>query len=144
MSSHHLSVDDFFLRLADLFETTRTADHGSVFLTQKRLSHGPSTSSPSSPPSESHNNLPESLFADLHPAAPLPVLMRATNGKMKEDKADKVKLSTVVMPDRLEGFYARYAEIWKAGMGGLRKRDRSGRKKKKAGKRKVGDGEKKI
>ena len=70
--------------------------------------------------------------------------MRATNGKMKEDKADKVKLSTVVMPDRLEGFYARYAEIWKAGMGGLRKRDRSGRKKKKAGKRKVGDGEKKI
>ena len=41
-----------------------------------------------------------------------------------------MKLSTVVQPDELEAFFTRYAEVWKAGMSGLKKRDRSGRKAK--------------
>lgn len=58
------------------------------------------------------------------------MLIRATNGKSQENKVDKVKLSTIVQPDDLEGFYVRYAEVCKAGMSGLKKRDRSGRKAK--------------
>ncbi len=81
-------------------------------------------------------------FADLEPASPLPILIRATNGKPKERRADKIKLSTVVEAEKLEAFYARYAEVCKAGMQGLKKRDRSGRKNKaKAKKRKEGLGE---
>ena len=81
-------------------------------------------------------------FTDLHPASPLPVIMRATNGKSKDKIKEKIKLSTVVEPQALEAFYARYAEVCKSGMQGLRKRDRSGRKKAKAKKRKT-DPEKK-
>ena len=55
-----------------------------------------------------------------------PILIRATNGK---HKAAKTKLSTVVAPGDLEGFYARYAEVCKAGMTGMKKRDRSAKKK---------------
>jgi len=69
--------------------------------------------------------------------------MRATNGKSKEKKQEKIKLSTVVQPDALEAFYTRYADVCKSGMQGLRKRDRSGRKKSKAKKRKVGPQEEK-
>ena len=68
------------------------------------------------------------------------ILSRATDGntnapnpktseaKKKVSKtgsaASKVKISTVVSPDDLEAFYARYAEVCKAGMTGLKKRDR--------------------
>lgn len=87
---------------------------------------------------------PDSLFPDLHPSSPLPVLIRATDGKSKEHRADKIKFSTIVQPDQLEGFFLRYAETCKGGMSGLKKRDRS-KNKAKAKKRKggAGDGEKK-
>ena len=35
----------------------------------------------------------------------------------------------MVQADELEGFFVKYVEVWKAGMSGLKKRDRSGRKK---------------
>lgn len=35
-----------------------------------------------------------------------------------------MKISTVVAVEELEGFYGRYAEVCKAGMTGLKKRDR--------------------
>ena len=45
-----------------------------------------------------------------------------------------------MQPDDLDSFYARYADVCKAGMQALKKRDRSKRKKAKAGKKKdVGD-----
>lgn len=92
----------------------------------------PDTSSSSSSPSE----FP---FADLNPVSPLPVLIRATNGKSKEHRADKIKLFTIVEADKLEGFFVRYGEVCKAGMQGLKKRDRSAKKTKlKAKKRKEG------
>ncbi|MCJ1471586.1 hypothetical protein MMC13_000226 [Lambiella insularis] len=147
MVSHHLTIDEFFIRLAELFESRRKRDHGSVFLIQKRLSHGNDDllSSNSSP------NLAtlDKPFADLHPASPLPVLMRATTGtskeKAKEKAKEKIKISTIVQPEALEAFFVRYAEVCKSGMQGLRKRDRSGRKKAKAKKRKGGaDAEKKA
>lgn len=100
--------------------------------------HDTTSSSPSS-------DKPDSLFPDLHPSSPLPVLIRATDGKSKEHRADKIKFSTIVQPDQLEGFFLRYAEICKGGMSGLKKRDRS-KNKAKAKKRKGGggDGEKKA
>ena len=74
------------------------------------------------------------------------MLVRATNGKSKEKRAEKIKISAVVKPEELERFFARYAEVCKVGMSGLKKRDRSGAKAKaKAKKRKGkgGEGEKK-
>ena len=88
------------------------------------------------PPSEIS---PSNPFPDLNLDSPLPIIIRATNGKSKEKREKKIKLSTVVEPDALEGFYARYAEVCKAGMSGLKKRDRSKAKEKlKAKKRKQG------
>jgi len=57
-----------------------------------------------------------------------------------------VKISTVVQPDAIEGFFVRYVEVMKAGMSGLKKRDRSGRKRKekerqKAKKKEKGEGD---
>ncbi|KAL9008041.1 MAG: hypothetical protein Q9173_006797, partial [Seirophora scorigena] len=60
----------------------------------------------------------------------------------KEHRKDKVKLSTVVQPEELEGFFTRYAEVMKAETTALKKRDRSGRKKAtKAKKKGKGGGE---
>ncbi|KAL2058529.1 hypothetical protein ABVK25_001257 [Lepraria finkii] len=38
MATSQLSTDEFLTRLATLFESRRSINHGSVFLTQKRLS----------------------------------------------------------------------------------------------------------
>ena len=59
------------------------------------------------------------------------LLVRACNGP--KDKAAKTKIATTVEPADLEQFFARYAEVCKAGMGSLKKRDR---RKKKASKKK--------
>ena len=72
----------------------------------------------------------EDDFADLHPDTALPILIRVTNGKSKEHRGDKVKLSTVVQSDALDAFYARYAEVCRGGMTSLKPRDRSKRKAK--------------
>ena len=72
------------------------------------------------------------------------ILIRASDGNtnapnpkndkvQKKSKSTKVKLSTVVAPDDLEAFYARYAEVCKGGMTGLKKRDRKQKKAKKGG-----------
>ena len=94
------------------------------------LTPSKSTSTPSSPitspPGSTH-------FPDLNPSQPFPLIIRATNGKGKahREQGEKVKLSTIVQPDQLEKFFVRYAEVMKSGMSSLKKRDRSGRKKKK-------------
>jgi signal recognition particle subunit SRP14 len=85
-----------------------------------------------------HMNQP---FLDLNPAKPFPIIIRATNGKSKERRDKKVKLSTIVDADALDGFFAKYAEVCKLGMSGLKKRDRSKQKEKlKAKKKKQGSG----
>lgn len=87
----------------------------------------------------SEENLPkptsENPFPDLNLSHPLPVLIRATDGK---SKSGKIKLSTILEPDSLEVFFARYAEVCKAGMAGLKKRDRSKMKAKLKAKKKKG------
>lgn len=72
----------------------------------------------------------DTVFPDLHPPRSLPILIRATNAKGKEDRKgkEKIKLSTVVDPDALPAFFEKYAEICKLGMGSLKPRDRSKRK----------------
>ena len=82
---------------------------------------------------------------DLNPPNPLPLIVRATDGEStKKDRKtknpDKLKLSTIVQPDDVEAFFSRYAEVCKAGMQSLRKRDRSKRKKDRS-KKKKGTGE---
>ncbi|KAH9904597.1 signal recognition particle 14kD protein [Xylariomycetidae sp. FL2044] len=122
----HLSNDEFFTKLAQLFDQRKGKDHGTIQLTQKRLSHGQPLPEPAN----------DTMFPDLHPPKPLPVLIRASNSKGKERRQDKIKLSTVVDPDALPAFFERYAEVCKAGMTTLKPRDRSKRKGK--GKKKKG------
>ena len=112
----------------------------STFAEDAVVTYGSELSQPSSPPLGT--KVLDNPFMDLRPASPLPIIVRATNGKSKDKVKEKIKLSTVVKPQALEAFYLRYAEVCKSGMQGLRKRDRSGRKKAKAKKRKV-DPEKK-
>ncbi|TGJ80775.1 hypothetical protein E0Z10_g7988 [Xylaria hypoxylon] len=116
----HLSNDEFFAKLVDLFDSAKGKDHGSIVLTQKRLSYDQPLPEPTD----------DTVPSDLHPPRPLPILIRATNGKGKEDRKanKKIKLSTVVAPDSLPAFFERYAEICKQGMGSLKPRDRSKRK----------------
>jgi len=78
---------------------------------------------------------------DLNPSNPLPLIIRASDGKTtKSDKTtknpDKVTLITIVQPDDIDAFFVRYADVCKAGMQSLKKRDRSKRKDK--GKKKRG------
>lgn len=73
---------------------------------------------------------------DINPGKPLPLIIKATNGKGKRDRSKKVKLSTVVNPEDLEAFYVRYADVCKTGMTALKPRDRS-KKKAKAKKKKA-------
>ncbi|KAF8866066.1 signal recognition particle 14kD protein [Acephala macrosclerotiorum] len=136
MSKSHLSNDDFFLHLSELFDERRQKDHGSVFLTQKRMAYGEDADASDAP--ESSTSQP---FPDQNLSKPLPIIIRATNGKSKEKRDKKIKLSTIVEVDALESFYSKYAEVCKLGMSGLKKRDRSKNKEKlKAKKKKLGAG----
>lgn len=85
-------------------------------------------------------NVPSDPLVDLHPTLPLPVLIRASDGetqsKDRVKNKDHVKISTVVQPDDLEGFFTRYAEVCKTTMLSLRKRDRRKRKGDKSKKKK--------
>jgi signal recognition particle subunit SRP14 len=75
------------------------------------------------------------LWDTYHPEEPVPVLIRATNNSSSKrpgtdrENVDKTKISTVVQPDQIDAFYMRYAEACKAGMSGLKKRDRKKGKK---------------
>ncbi|TKA22015.1 hypothetical protein B0A50_08530 [Salinomyces thailandicus] len=133
----HLSADDFFTQLASLIEKTQHKGHGSVHLTQKRLTFD-ANAAPAAP-----QKVADDPLWDLQPPNPLPLIVRATDGKSQsKDRVknkDKVKLSTIVQPDDVEAFFGRYAEVCKAGMQSLKKRDRSKRKKDK-GKKKKGPG----
>ncbi|KAK8215633.1 signal recognition particle, SRP9/SRP14 subunit, partial [Phyllosticta paracitricarpa] len=119
----HISNDEFFAKLTDLFNSRRAKDHGSIYLTQKRCTAPP----PPPPPALPLLKHDDPLW-DTHPPSPLPVIVRATDGKSKPRRGDKVKLSTLVQPDALDAFYARYADVCKAGMTALKPRDRSKRK----------------
>ncbi|KAL1593947.1 hypothetical protein SLS60_010681 [Paraconiothyrium brasiliense] len=107
-----------------------------VYLSQKRLVFNTETQ-PQTP-----TKVADDPLWDTHPENPLPILIRAHNNKssnrngMNRDVVSKTRLSTVVQPDQLDAFFVQYAEACKAGMSGLKKRDRRGkkdRKKKKKG-----------
>ncbi|KND93327.1 hypothetical protein TOPH_02146 [Tolypocladium ophioglossoides CBS 100239] len=120
MDPQHLSQDEFFDRLGELFNRRKGSDHGAIYLTQKRLTYAQDCPRPAV----------DNPFPDLKPGKPMPVIIRASNGKSKRERAEKVKLSTIVQPHDLEGFYTRYADVCKAGMAALKPRDRSKRKAK--------------
>ena len=56
-------------------------------------------------------------LSDLHTKETFPLLLRASDG-------DKFKISTVVQQGELGSFFAKYGEVCKNGMQGLKKRDR--------------------
>ncbi|KAF5022778.1 hypothetical protein F66182_5193 [Fusarium sp. NRRL 66182] len=126
MADSHMSHDEFFAKLGELFNHRKGSDHGAIYMTQKRLSYGQNIPGPSD----------EEPSPDIRPSQPLPLLIRATDGKGKKERSSKVKLSTVVNPEDLEAFYVRYADVCKTGMTALKPRDRS-KKKAKAKKKKT-------
>ena len=78
-------------------------------------------------------------MSELDAAANFPVLMRATDGKAGHERHEKVKIRTVVQPNDLDQFFARYAEVCRANMVGLKKRDKGKKKRAKRKKRPVGE-----
>ncbi|KAJ4303767.1 hypothetical protein N0V90_002668 [Kalmusia sp. IMI 367209] len=131
MGRDHLSNDEFFTQLGNLFEHNRKKGHGTVYLTQKRLIFDTEVQPPSP------TKVADDPLWDTHPENSLPILVRAHNNKSTKragtdrENVDKITLSTIVQPDQLDAFFVRYAEACKAGMGGLKKRDRRGKKDKK-------------
>ncbi|GAB7360891.1 hypothetical protein MBLNU230_g0877t1 [Neophaeotheca triangularis] len=129
-------VAKFFSQLSSLLQKTQQTGHGAIHMTQKRLTYDPTT------PSTTPSKVADDPLWDTHPPNPLPIIVRATDGKTRNQEKvknkQKVKLSTVVQPDDLEAFFSRYAVLCKAEFQGLKKRDRSKRKKAKKGKK--GDG----
>ncbi|KAK4653178.1 hypothetical protein QC762_505790 [Podospora pseudocomata] len=130
--SKHLSQDEFFTALTALFTTQKQSQKGTILLTQKRYSYDESAKETLS--EQEHE---ETLTTTTLPQAP--ILIRASNSKPKEarNEGKKVKLSTIVQPDDLDSFYARYADVCKAGMSGLKPRDRTKRKAKEKARRKM-------
>jgi signal recognition particle subunit SRP14 len=127
----------FFTQLTSLLKACHTKDHGSVLLSQKRLTHG------TLPTETAHDGtkIGDNPLWDLNPPNPLPIIVRASNAKCPKTRkaGGKKKITTIVQPDDLEGFYMRYAEVCKRGMEALRKRDRSKKKKDKKKVKKEGE-----
>ncbi|VVT56248.1 uncharacterized protein SAPINGB_P004914 [Magnusiomyces paraingens] len=103
-----LPNDEYLEKLAKTLKAAETK--GSVFLTQKRYS----------PKDGVTNEVPDTNA----------LLFRATDGN--SDKKKKVKFSTVVKAEDLEAFWVKYTEVIKAGMVGLRKKDKKKKAKSKA------------
>ncbi|KAH8423372.1 signal recognition particle 14 kDa protein [Aspergillus melleus] len=129
----HLAHDEFFTSLTTLLTNTSQKARGSIFLTQKPLL----ASNPSSETSTTPSILVRATDGNTN--APNPKSAKEGDAKKKPSStSQKVKLSTVVAPEDLEAFYTRYAEVCKAGMTGLKKRDRKrGKAKGKGGAGKV-------
>ncbi|TQB73259.1 hypothetical protein MPDQ_006004 [Monascus purpureus] len=134
----HLSHEEFFTSLTDLLSKTSQKSHGSVYLTQKPLL----------PPTQDQDgssiSLPSMLIraTDGKTSAPSPTTKTNTDKSQSKSasqktRTPKVKISTVVALEELEAFYTRYAEICKAGMSGLKKKQRKKRSKAKGGAGKV-------
>ncbi|KAI9037275.1 signal recognition particle 14 kDa protein [Aspergillus affinis] len=131
----HLAHDEFFTSLTTLLTNTSQKARGSIFLAQKPLLA-------SNPPNETSSTASPSILiraTDGNTNAPNPKSAKEGDAKKKPSStSQKVKLSTVVAPEELEAFYTRYAEVCKAGMTGLKKRDRKrGKAKGKGGAGKV-------
>ncbi|OAA54494.1 signal recognition particle [Niveomyces insectorum RCEF 264] len=125
----YLSNDEFFSRLAELFNAQKGKEHGAIYLTQRRLDQKEPAGSAAAA-AAANGALPS------QPPQPQTLLVRASNGKSKRFRKDKVRLATTVDPEALVAFYARYAETCKAGMTLLKPRDKS-KKKAKAKKKKA-------
>ncbi|KAK5064472.1 hypothetical protein LTR84_000305 [Exophiala bonariae] len=140
-----LSNDEFLTRLTTLLAETHNTAHGSIYLTQKPA--------PGAQPTDA--------AVDTDSPTSSQILIRVTNGLSKDHRAPvskpsagnksrskvaatqgkpdgrpKVKLATVVDAVELDAFFARYAEVCKKGMEGLRKRDKKKAKVKAKAKKK--------
>lgn len=121
-----LTRTQFFTSLTSLLADTTQKTRGSVYLTQKPLLH--------------QQQQPAILIRATDGKTQNPNTPKPKDGGAKQPAAKKTKLSTVVSEEDLEAFYARYAEVCKGGMTGLKKRDRKKGKAKKGAAGKVAKG----
>ncbi|KIW02948.1 uncharacterized protein PV09_05613 [Verruconis gallopava] len=133
----HMNHEEFFEQLAVLLKSCQANGHGTVLLSQKRLTYDQRP--PNILPKE--GEIAGNSLWDLNCLNPLPLIIRASNAASPEKRkaGQKTKISTIVKPDQLEAFYFRYADICKKNMEGLRKRDRSKKKKEKKKIKKEGE-----
>ncbi|KAL4926862.1 signal recognition particle 14 kDa protein [Aspergillus undulatus] len=132
--------EEFFTSLTTLLTNTSQKARGSVYLTQKPLLNT-NTATDANPSDTQSESRPSILIraTDGDTNAPNPKTHDFKNKDKSNKKETKVKISTVVALEDLEAFYTRYAEVCKAGMTGLKKRDRKLKKAKaKGGAGKVG------
>lgn len=94
-----LDNDKFLVALAQLFD--RAESEGSVYLNQKRLTHGES-----------------GIESGTGPSGPFPVIFRASDGA--RNRSLRVKISTVVAPQDLSLFFPEYTRVITRGARGLR------------------------
>lgn len=124
----------FFSSLSTLLAHRTSSAHGSVYLIQKRLPADPTSTDQEA--SSSSSSSPAILIRATDGRTDNPNPKSSSSGKVtkksNQGKGKKTKFSTIVKLEDLEAFYARYAEVCKAGMTGLKKRDRSAKKKGKA------------
>ncbi|OKL61763.1 hypothetical protein UA08_02351 [Talaromyces atroroseus] len=126
MAPPHMNNDEFFAALTTLLSSTSQKAKGSVYLLQKRIVS-----------SEDPTIAEGSILVratDGKTSNPNPRTSDSNSGitKTKTTKTPKVKLSTVVALADLDAFFMKYADVCKAGMVGMKKRDRSAKKKVKA------------
>lgn len=102
----------------------------SVYLTQKRLSVDEVAGV-----TDLSTNVVQ-YNGEVQPnASTYPVLVRISlNGKVRKDKKDKLKLSTVVETAQLEGFWTDYSQVIKNGFIGLKRKEKKKAKKGKVSK----------
>ncbi|KAK9470126.1 signal recognition particle, SRP9/SRP14 subunit [Dipodascopsis tothii] len=127
MDKNRVSNEQFLAKVEELFK--QQSEQGSVFLQQKRLT----------PHDDVERSTGTANLDDQLPAAQsatYSVLFRVTDGS--RDKATKKKYTTVVAPADLDEYWKKYSEAVKAGLIGLKKKEKKKApgKKKKAGKAK--------
>ncbi|CCH42285.1 Signal recognition particle subunit SRP14 [Wickerhamomyces ciferrii] len=121
------------LTAAEIFEKSHDK-RSSVYLTQKRYTEADEVNGPK----DAQNEI--SQFSESTPALSnsnitrstknYPILIRITDGN--SDKSKKVKISTKVDNENLSKFWKEYTQVIKSGATGLKKKDKSKKRKKSA------------
>ncbi|KAK9469940.1 signal recognition particle, SRP14 subunit [Lipomyces arxii] len=120
---------EFLSQLGNLFK--KQQESGTVFLQQKRLTEFDPVENTHNPSATDLSEIQSDVTGQKYA-----LMFRATDGATNKSK--KVKISTVVEAEHLDVFWRKYSDVVKAGITGLKKKDKKKAKgkKKKAGKAK--------
>lgn len=132
-STIYRTIKQFFKQVTSLL--TKNNGKSSIYLTQKRLSYNLDDEINGTEEfSDLSNNVKPILHeTKLNNSKKYSILIRITDGN--KDKNLKIKLSTIVEPEKLDSFWNEYTNILKTGFIGLKKKSKSKKKSKKISKK---------